>query len=446
VSIPFKIGNNTSTFKFGGKYRDDERTNVFNDFAFVANGSKNITLAQVLSSFSNPNYYFGLGGLGPLPDLDAATNIFNSNPGAFSSDPIAEAAQNASNNFTTGEKISAGYAMDTLQLGSLRVQAGVRVEHTSANYTGFQTLYDVNGNYVGATPVAATTTYTDVDPSVQLRYEIDKDTNIRAVYGQGIARPDIVDLVPTIYVSDQNRQLSEGNPHLVPTRSKSYDLLFEHFLGSVGLISAGGFYKSLSNPIYSGTQLLTSGQFAGFLQSSPVNGPSAKVYGVEVAWQQHLTFLPGWLSGFGILANYTYTDSSATFCQSGATCILDSGRTDTPRLQRTTPNEANLNITYDKGGFSLRGALTYNSATLYGYGFSNGAQGGITGPLGDTYINAHTQIDAQASYIFKSGFKVLASLLNINNQVFGFYNGSPQFNIQREFYGPTLFLGVSLVR
>jgi TonB-dependent receptor len=376
--------------------------------------------------------------LGPLVGLNKASALFFNNPGAWM--PGSNfAAQSASNNFTTSEKIGAFYVMDTSTFGAMRVQAGVRIEHTTADYTGFQVSYDVNGNYVGATPVAGNHDYTDVDPIVQLRYEIDKNTNIRAVYGRGIARPDIVALVPTVYKNDQNLSISEGNPDLKPTHSDNFDLLFEHYLGSVGLLSAGGFYKSLSDPIYTSSVFQTGPPFAGYTINSYINGPSAWVAGFEVAWQQHLTFLPGWMSGFGVLANYTYTDSKATFDPSF-------GRTDQPMLQRTTPHEANFNLTYDKGGFSIRGAVTYNSATIFGYGFQDGAQGGITGPKGDTYINAHTQIDAQASYTMKSGLKFLVSCLNINNQVFGFYNGSLQYNIQREFYGPTLFFGVGYVR
>src|SRR5260370_7302754 len=54
------------------------------------------------------------------------------------------------------------------------------------------------------------------------------------------------------------------------------------------------------------------------------------------------------------------------------------------------------------------------------------------------FLYPHTQIDAQASYTFKNGFQVIVSALNLNNEVFGFYVGSPQWNIQREFYGPTI--------
>ena len=34
--------------------------------------------------------------------------------------------------------------------------------------------------------------------------------------------------------------------------------------------------------------------------------------------------------------------------------------------------------------------------------------------------------------------------LNLNNEVFGFYNGSPQYVVQREFYKPTIAFGVRI--
>jgi TonB-dependent receptor len=436
IAVPYTLGD-SSILKFGGKYREEDRTNTFNDQSFKA--KETFLMSQALDSFTNPDYYFGKYQLGPLPSLSATEGYFLANPSAFKEDIDGDAQGNASNNFTTKEKIAAAYAMSTSKFGSFHVQVGVRMEHTSAQYNAFHVTNDSDGNFVGATPVSADNTYTDFNPSVQLRYELGPSTNLRAVYGRAIARPDIVQLVPTFVQDDANLQVSVGNPDLVPTHSNNFDLLLEHYVGSVGLVSAGGFYKSLSEPIYGSTQVLTNGPYTGYEQNQPINGPSAKVYGVEVAWQQRLSFLPGFLGGLGILANYTYTDSKATFLPSF-------GRSDEPRLQRTTPNEANVNLTYDKGGFSVRGALTYNSATIFSYAYQDGATGGIAGPLGDTYINAHTQIDAQGSYTFKSGLRILMSCLNISNQVFGFYNGSPQYNIQREFYGPTLFVGLSLNR
>jgi len=44
------------------------------------------------------------------------------------------------------------------------------------------------------------------------------------------------------------------------------------------------------------------------------------------------------------------------------------------------------------------------------------------------------------------GVQVFVNGLNLNNEVFGFYNGSPQWNIQREFYSRTYSAGLRLVR
>ena len=66
----------------------------------------------------------------------------------------------------------------------------------------------------------------------------------------------------------------------------------------------------------------------------------------------------------------------------------------------------------------------------------------LRGPLGDNYLYPHFQLDAQGSYRLKYGFTVMAYGLNLNNEVFGFYNGQPQYMVQREYYGPTFAFGM----
>jgi outer membrane receptor protein involved in Fe transport len=51
-------------------------------------------------------------------------------------------------------------------------------------------------------------------------------------------------------------------------------------------------------------------------------------------------------------------------------------------------------------------------------------------------------VDAQASYRVKKSLTFLVQGLNLTNEVFGFYNGSPQYVNQREFYGRTYSLGL----
>jgi hypothetical protein len=51
------------------------------------------------------------------------------------------------------------------------------------------------------------------------------------------------------------------------------------------------------------------------------------------------------------------------------------------------------------------------------------------------------QVDAQVSIRLSHGLNLVAYGLNLNNEVFGFYQGSPQYMIQREFYKPSYALG-----
>jgi hypothetical protein len=86
--------------------------------------------------------------------------------------------------------------------------------------------------------------------------------------------------------------------------------------------------------------------------------------------------------------------------------------------------------------------VTYNQASIFAYQYADGTPGGIKGPLGDIYFFNHTQIDAQGGFALRHGFQLLVTALNLNNEVFGFYEGSEPYFIQREFYQPTYSFGV----
>ena len=90
-----------------------------------------------------------------------------------------------------------------------------------------------------------------------------------------------------------------------------------------------------------------------------VNGENAYVYGFEVAYQQHWTMLPGVLRGLGFSGNYTYTGSLLKG--------ISGVRTDSPALQRQTPNSWNLGPTYDTKRLSMRMGLQYSGASIYTY-------------------------------------------------------------------------------
>src|SRR6266404_174902 len=243
------------------------------------------------------------------------------------------------------------------------------------------------------------------------------------------------------YTSPKSLQI--GNPALKPTKANNFDVLVEHFFQPLGILQAGFFYKQLSDPIYPTIAILASGPFVGFQQQQSINGPNAHIAGFEAAWEQRLSRLPGLPGGFGVAANYSYTTSQVTFPAG-----FSGGRIDHPTLQRQAPNTWNLGFTYDRARFSIRFGVSHNDANIFAYGFVHVNPQtdrdpilGIKGPLGDQYLYAHTQFDVQGNYRLYKGLQFVAYGLNLSNEVFGFYTGSPIYPNQREYYHPTVAAG-----
>ena len=222
-------------------------------------------------------------------------------------------------------------------------------------------------------------------------------------------------------------------------------MLLEKYLKPLGMISAGYFYKYLTDPIIATETRPTSGPYAGFLVSQPGNAGTATLQGFEIAYQQHMAFLPGALRGFGLSANYSYTTSTAHGLPL---------RTDSPTLLRQAPNTWNISPTYDREKYSIRAGISYNGANIFAYQYQNLnsdgtpidpgdlTAGGVKGPGGDIYLYPHLQFDMQGTVHVASTVSIVAYGLNLTNEVFGFYNGSPEYVLQREFYKPSFAVGV----
>jgi TonB-dependent receptor len=332
--------------------------------------------------------------------------------------------------------------MNTMDLTSrVRLVAGARVESTHVDTLSFQAS-------TGQQDFKGGGDYTDVLPSAALKFATSENANIRVAYSRALSRPDPSDITKAVGIPDLTQNpptVSLGNPDLKPEHANNYDILFERYFTPLGMVQAGYFYKSLTDPIIATETRPTSGEWAGFLVSQPGNAGSATLQGIEIAYQQHMNFLPGALAGFGLSANYSYTTSTAHGIPL---------RTDSPALLRQAPHTWNFSPTYDRGPLSLRLGVSYNQANIFAYQYQNLnsdgtpmapadlTAGGTAGPGGDNYLYTHLQIDAQAAVRVAHDLTVVVSGLNLNNEVFGFYNGSPQYVVQREFYKPTFAIGI----
>jgi TonB-dependent receptor len=459
----YSVKSHYGAFEVGFKARNGHKTqNELDSYYDPINATDpRLALSNFIGKFGNPSYYDHDYQVGPLSDYNkinqAVLPLLSS---AFTKDIQTSLSNSLQPDYSGDERVVAGYAMNTIGWGKFTLQTGVRVEATNESYTANQINFDANGNIpVDANgnplpgvvvPVNGGGDYTRVLPSVQLQYHVQDNTNIRATFGMGLSRPNFSDLVPARQIDPNTTPLPsviQGNPTLKATVGHNYDLLGEHYFKPFGILQGGFFYKELSDPIYNTTQLFVGAPFGAgqryFLQQS-INGPNAHITGFETAWEQRLSFLPGLLSGLGVSANYSYTTSRVNFPNG-----FSGGRTDHPTLQRTAPNNWNLGFTYDKSRFSMRFAVSHNDASIYSYFYT--AQPGVSlsdpvlglhGPNGDQYLYAHTQYDIQGSYHLAKGMDIIAYGLNLSNEVFGFYQGSTIYPIQREFYKPTAAVGL----
>lgn len=437
--LQYHLGSRYGTVEFGGKVRNAHKfDDTFNQTWTVTatdDSGNQIPIPvsahpEWYSNFTDPGYYDKTYKVGSVTDWGKVKGWALSAQGQGLLTYNGDVGPNK-HNYRLTERIPAGYVMNTLELASrVRLVAGLRIEATHLDTLSFDKstkdlTFKAGGDYL------------DLLPSASLRFALDKDSDLRLVYGRGLARPDPKDITAAVGQPNQNQHpptISIGNPNLKAEHANNYDILYERYLTPLGLIEAGYFYKDLTDPITTVQTRPTTGPFAGYLVTQPGNAGSAFVQGVEFGFQQHLSYLPGVLGGAGISANYSYTASTARGIPN---------RTDHPALLRQAPNTWNISPTYDTKHFSMRLGMTFNDAMIYSYNWTDGADSvGIKGPSGDNYLYSHFQLDAQASYNLPRGFSIYAYGLNLNNEVFGFYNGSPQYVIQREYYHPTYAGGI----
>lgn len=440
----YNVGSHLGTFETGFVIRNSDKFNLFND-PYCNQNLPNLTVSQVLGTLTNPNYYNNSLQMGPMSNYDKIASQFNCTASLPSFNSDTSHLNNDGANYSGTERIISGYLMNSISFGKSRFQAGVRFESTNETYNANKVQVNADGSYNSTLPITGGGSYVNVLPSVQWQYALAANTNIRASYAMAISRPNFSDLVPSVLFSPNNQPptASIGNPTLNATHANDFDLLFEHFFQPLGILQAGFFYKDLSDPIYNTAQTGT-GQYAGFQVQQSINGPRAHITGFEAAWEQRLSFLPGMLNGFGVSANYSYTAS-----QVGFPANFSGGRTDTPAMLRQAPNTWNLGFTYDKSRFSMRFGVSHNDANIYAYNYQvsdptkvNDPILGLKGPTGDIYLYAHTQFDVQGSYRMYKRLQLVVSGLNLSNEVFGFYQGSPIYPIQREFYHPSVMIGM----
>ncbi|WP_347839009.1 TonB-dependent receptor [uncultured Draconibacterium sp.] len=427
VDFKYPFQNGTSVLRFGAKYKgkSKNRDNKFYEYepldedAFNS-GAFNNTIVKTKDDFLAGDYVAGtyvdvkyLGGLDLTSgDYEGEENL-----------------EELAGNFDASENVTAGYLRFDQSFGSLDVVAGLRVENTSINYSGKELILDEDGDVEDLVDTEEVdNNYTNVLPSLLLKYQLGRNTNIKASVTNTLARPKYIDLVPRVEVNNEDVEIEIGNPDLTPTTSINFDLMAEHYFQSIGLVSGGIFYKDISDFIVNGIQ--SDYDYLGqtwdkFTQ--PINAGDATLFGVEVAFQRQLDFLPGFLRQFGVYTNYTYTKSTVSNFQ------IEDRNEDDLTLPGTPENTLNASLYYE--GKKLSARLSYNYAGDFVEEYSDKA-------FEDVYYDQVSYLDFNANYHFNKNFMVFAELNNILNTPLRYYQGESQYTYQAEYYDIRVNFGV----
>lgn len=303
--------------------------------------------------------------------------------------------------------------------GNLGLQV-VRARQTS---DGIDWFIDTNG-VGGPVPMTGGKAYTDVLPSLNLIFDLPRDTYVRLGVAKELARPNMEDMragfsgVGISATSPRVWSGSGGNPWIEPWRANAYDISVEKYFGKRSYVAAAYFYKDLKNFVYSQS---VPYDFSGFTDpngltpecpltapncsnpnigqlSTLANGHSGLIAGFELSLSLDFGTFTEKLDGFGLVFNGSDTRSS----------LHEENNPNTP-LDGLSGTVTNITGYYEDHGFSARISQRHRSRFVTN----------VRGVFGDNVpsaIDAESIVDAQLGYQFETGrFKGLSLLFQVNN-------------------------------
>lgn len=434
--------------RFGG----GTQTKTFNNFMNGKSSAASLVLPTMEIAANYPDSYSKLHGyyMELCNEYNAEKISKGGNPGACAPrwTPVSAADVSARDN-QQNETTKAAYAQLRFGFDEWDVpvdgNVGLRVVRTNYDTTGYQTLTQNNTDAITGTliggpiptfnpyrrAIEVKNSYTDVLPSLNLRWKFNPKMQLRFAFAKAVSRPDLGALPPTLildagpanvrtivdrtvtpevrtnYVDDlRNRGSALGNPLLKPVKSDQFDLSAEWYIDKTSSITMAAFNKQLKDVIVNQVGIVNetdkTGKVYEFAYSTQVNGAKGWARGVELAGQHYFEGLPDLLQGLGVQANVTYVDSrqkrynaiDSAWCSDasdGRNLNLFANGCDTngqsysahplPNLSRKA---ANFALLYDHGPISARIAYAWRGKFMNGVAFPDN-----TGPNQTNGLNAN---------------------------------------------------------
>lgn len=380
-----------------------------------------------------------------VPNLQAATAMVN----LYSRPLILQAG----NTRSVVEKDTGGFLQFDVksQIMDLdyALNLGVRYVKTEQSSTGINNSQNVTVERA----------YEDWLPAGNLALYPREDLIVRGSIAKVMTRPSLGNLTPGGSVDGFNYRITSGNPALNPFRATAYDASVEWYFARESIFSIAVFQKDIASfPITASTTgsyastglplslILASSPAAANPEGQPwtinttVNGEGGKLQGVEFAVQGPFSFLPGFWSNFGGIANLTLVDSDVDYTvQGAATNPLGTfptlvRRTETERLFNLSRQAFNATLYYEADKFSARASAAYRS------GFLDATSG--TGNVFEGY-NSSINVDASMRYRLNDNLEFSLEGVNLTDEYRDrFTDLEADRNYEYNHFGRTIMFGV----
>lgn len=420
ANLSFNV-NEHLTLKVGGKFRNMQKDYRMLNRIYMPAAALGVPGAPALPSlsslsrgtFPSRNNFFSAIGADYKPyiiDPVSSDEMRRMGAEAISSWYDASQKSDSTNMYDGYENAMAGYVMAEWDLTSrLRLYGGVRNEYTKAVLNGQR--YDKASNSLSGATVE--NVYNSLLPMLLARYAVNDFTNIRVAYTRTFIRPLFNDFTPgqSVDVTGAVKTITRGNPDIKPTYADNFDLTAEHFFGNIGFVSAGVFYKNLTDLMFSSRNYETiAGESYYVIQSRNIS--KASLTGFELAANRRFDMLPGFLRGLGLEANYTFIYSEAEV----PVYINGQAQTVKTPLQNQSKHLFNAILYYELNGLTVKLAGNYRGASLETISSSLPADLWV-------WTDKNFTVDLAASYAINKQLRIFAEVQNLTNEPVRMYLG-----------------------
>ncbi len=353
----------------------------------------------------------------------------------------------------------------------VRGNVGVRIVDTEVTSIGYRSAFNIIADPLTGElslqttgdleSITAKNDYTEVLPSFNFVMDLTEELVFRAGIFRGLSRadPGNMGFQRSFQVADDDEDpltvdalltgvTGSGNPYADPLTSWNYDLALEWYPNEDSILAATVYLKDFTGGFTNTVvqeEFVVDGETLTFpIVLQQTNDSTSTLTGIELTGSHNFSYLPGFLSGFGVKLSYNYADSDFQFHDSeyGDRGFIDENGNfvqthvgiiapgNVPGFSKTTYSGQ---LYYQAGDFD--GSLIYKHRSDYFQPYtSNGTRLRYVGDVGVW--------EARASYYITDHIRLSIEAINLLDEPKTQYFFTKDNLGEVNYYGPRVFVGL----